>query len=191
MFVHVYLYKNYATSYYVHVYNYALMDIHKYIIVHLLLFIQVLIFVVIMQVVAPNYVLILQEASLVDVIVVINWTLMGLHVLVSTNVCTIVIINIHLHVTMYIPIQTYMHTYMHTYLLNILHVHMHIKVFIHEYIFTYLEINECSDGTHVCSHTCTNTIASYTCDCNTGFLLETDGITCSGMCTCKEVYSCM
>ena len=28
-------------------------------------------------------------------------------------------------------------------------------------------------------------------DVNIGFLLETDGITCSGMCTCTDVHSCM
>ena len=63
--------------------------------------------------------------------------------------------------------------------------------YIHEYIFTLVDVDECSDGTHDCSQTCTNTIASYTCGCNTGFLLETDGITCSGMCTCTNVHSCM
>ena len=63
--------------------------------------------------------------------------------------------------------------------------------YIHEYIFTFVDANECSDRTHVCSQTCTNTIASYICGCNTGFLLETDGITCSGMYTCTDVHSCM
>ena len=73
-----------------------------------------------------------------------------------------------------------------------MYVHIHIKVFMHTLIhFTFLDADECNDGTHFCSQTCTNTIASYTCGCNTGYLLETDGITCSGMCTCTEVYLCM
>ena len=55
----------------------------------------------------PKHVQTLIEASLVDVIVVIYWTLMGLLVMVSTNMCVI------------ISIQTYMHTYKNTYLLNI------------------------------------------------------------------------
>ena len=47
-----------------------------------------------------------------------------------------------------------------------------------------------SDGTHDCSQTCTNTIASYICGYNTRYLLVlgTDGITCIGMCTCTECW---
>ena len=56
----------------------------------------------------------------------------------------------------------------------------------HTYISNHPDIDECSDGTHDCSQTCTNTIASYTCGCNTRYILVlgTDGITCIGMCTC-------
>ena len=56
-----------------------LMDIHKFIIVHTLLFIEILMSVVMMFV--PKHVQTLMEASLVDVIVVIYWTLMGLLVM--------------------------------------------------------------------------------------------------------------
>ena len=62
----IYMCTHFTTSHCV--YNYALMGIHKYIIIHTLLFIQILMSVVIIQMIAPNYVLILQEASLVDVI---------------------------------------------------------------------------------------------------------------------------
>ena len=48
--------------------------------------------VVMEQTIVPKYVLTLLEASLVDVVVVIYWTLMGLLVMVSTNMCTI---NLH------------------------------------------------------------------------------------------------
>ena len=50
----------------------------------------------------------------------------------------------------------------------------------------FVDVDECSAGTHVCTpHTCINNDGSYTCECNTGFLLVTDEITCSGMCTCN------
>ena len=80
---YVHLYKNYTTSHYV--YNYVLMGIHKYIIIHTLSSIQILMSVVMVQTIVTKHVLTLMEASLVDVIVVINWTLMGLLVIVSTS----------------------------------------------------------------------------------------------------------
>ena len=71
-----------------------------------------------------------------------------------------------------------------------MYIHIY-SICIHEYIFTFVDVDECSDGTHNCFQTCTNSIGSYTCGCNTGFLLETNGITCSGMCKYIDVYSCM
>ena len=52
-----------------------------------------------------------------------------------------------------------------------------IKIYIH---FLYPDINECDDGTNDCSQTCTNTIGSYICGCNSGFVLNNDGATCNG-----------
>ena len=48
-------------------------------------------------------------------------------------------------------------------------------------IHTLLDIDECSDGTHYCSQTCTNTVGSFTCGCNNGYLLDVDGTTCNSM----------
>ena len=42
-------------------------------------------------------------------------------------------------------------------------------------------IDECSDGTHNCSQICINTNGSFICECNGGFLLDTDRATCKGM----------
>ena len=42
------------------------------------------------------------------------------------------------------------------------------------------DIDECIDGTHNCSQTCTNTVGSFTCGCNGGYLLDIDGFTCNG-----------
>ena len=44
----------------------------------------------------------------------------------------------------------------------------------------YADINECSDGTDVCSHLCNNTIGSYSCSCSPCYILGPDGISCYG-----------
>ena len=45
------------------------------------------------------------------------------------------------------------------------------------------DINECDPdiGTHICDHTCTNTIGSFICGCNSGYHLDNDDATCIGM----------
>lgn len=56
----------------------------------------------------------------------------------------------------------------------------HHLAFIYPYVFT--DINECSDGSHMCSSyaTCTDTIGSYTCKCpDKGF--KGDGHKCTGL----------
>ena len=45
---------------------------------------------------------------------------------------------------------------------------------------TYTDINECAEDTHNCAQECTNTIGSFTCDCNTGYRLASDGHSCNG-----------
>ena len=43
------------------------------------------------------------------------------------------------------------------------------------------DINECaSSGTNSCDQVCVNTIGSYTCQCNTGYELNSDGTSCRG-----------
>ena len=49
------------------------------------------------------------------------------------------------------------------------------------YTFIYSDIDECSEGTDVCTQTCTNTIGSFICGCNYGYILYDDGFTCLGM----------
>ena len=42
------------------------------------------------------------------------------------------------------------------------------------------DINECQEGTDGCAQMCDNTIGSYTCDCHTGFRLNSDSRNCNG-----------
>ena len=49
------------------------------------------------------------------------------------------------------------------------------------------EIDECADAAlNDCEHVCNNTVGSYDCDCNTGYDLQADGISCAGM-----IYTCI
>ena len=67
------------------------------------------------------------------------------------------------------------------------HAHMFIQRNIicnvqkHTYITNHLDIDECIDGTHDCSQTCTNLIGSFICGCNYGYILDDDGFTCHGI----------
>ena len=49
------------------------------------------------------------------------------------------------------------------------------------YIIFDTDIDECSENTDNCSQICTNTDGNFTCGCNNGYLLDTDGTTCNGM----------
>ena len=54
-------------------------------------------------------------------------------------------------------------------------------------IYTYfwhhslLDVDECTAGTDSCQHSCVNTVGSYTCTCNSGYSLNNDGQSCSGI----------
>ena len=42
------------------------------------------------------------------------------------------------------------------------------------------DVDECAAGRDGCMHICVNTEGSYTCSCNTGYLLDSDMRSCSG-----------
>ena len=42
------------------------------------------------------------------------------------------------------------------------------------------DIDECSKGTHQCTQNCNNTIGSYICSCDDGFIIDIDRRTCDG-----------
>ena len=43
------------------------------------------------------------------------------------------------------------------------------------------DVDECAVGTANCAHNCQDTIGSYLCSCDPGFMLDTDGFTCNGI----------
>ena len=49
------------------------------------------------------------------------------------------------------------------------------------YVYT-SDIDECTENP--CEQSCTNTIGSFTCSCNNGYVLDEDGRSCNGMFMC-------
>ena len=42
------------------------------------------------------------------------------------------------------------------------------------------DIDECEQGSDGCEHNCNNTVGSFFCSCNTGYVLTMDGQNCTG-----------
>ena len=42
------------------------------------------------------------------------------------------------------------------------------------------DVDECEEGTDICTELCVNTAGSYHCSCPEGYQLEDDQISCSG-----------
>jgi len=51
-----------------------------------------------------------------------------------------------------------------------------------------LDINECLDDNAGCDHTCVNTLGSYYCKCNRGYILQADKHNCTGTYVCIYVH---
>ena len=52
--------------------------------------------------------------------------------------------------------------------------------------FSYTDVDECSRFLHDCQQICVNTLGSYNCSCNDGFILQNDTQSCVGK---KTVFS--
>ena len=65
-----------------------------------------------------------------------------------------------------------------------------MQVHVHPFMFVLAltDIDECN-GVNDCEQTCTNTEGSFTCGCQDGFSLNTDGRTCDGTPECKIAHA--
>ena len=55
-----------------------------------------------------------------------------------------------------------------------------ISFSLHMKYFYFLDVDECSEDSDGCEHTCINTPGSFVCDCNSGYFLNLDKKTCQG-----------
>ena len=51
------------------------------------------------------------------------------------------------------------------------------EIFVIDY---FTDIDECADNNGGCNQTCTNSIGSYQCSCQDGYMLNEDGYNCAG-----------
>ena len=56
----------------------------------------------------------------------------------------------------------------------------HIKFKTLPPLFIFVDVNEC-EGVNDCQQRCINTVGSYNCSCQAGFMLNNDGRTCTGI----------
>ena len=48
--------------------------------------------------------------------------------------------------------------------------------------YFHADVNECNANNGGCEHTCENVDGSFQCGCDTGYMLDADGLTCDGKC---------
>ncbi len=51
------------------------------------------------------------------------------------------------------------------------------------------DVDECTEGMDKCDHNCHNTNGSYTCSCNGGYTLHSNGFTCIGKYVLPSFYN--
>ena len=54
------------------------------------------------------------------------------------------------------------------------------KQFVSIIAFTFPDVNECATNNGGCDYNCTNTYGSFFCSCLEGYILDGDGVTCTG-----------
>ena len=53
----------------------------------------------------------------------------------------------------------------------------YIKLYIN---IPHTDIDECAENSSLCEHICNNTEGNYTCDCDEGYELNSNGYSCTG-----------
>ena len=54
----------------------------------------------------------------------------------------------------------------------------------HKTLFVCTDVDECERGEYQCSQHCQNSVGSYYCYCNPGYVRTANGLDCEGKCTC-------
>ena len=49
-----------------------------------------------------------------------------------------------------------------------------------DYVFMHTDVDECATNNGGCAQTCTNTVGSFVCSCQSGYTLASNGLTCDG-----------
>ena len=84
------------------------------------------------------------------------------------------------HITVNVTLDTLERMFHHLVLVStyIVYIHMHSHSILSAQMY-HLDINECA-GDHGCDHLCNNTDGSFHCYCNPGYMLDSNGTTCTG-----------
>ena len=64
---------------------------------------------------------------------------------------------------------------------------LHMLIFNHTYFMPalfLLDVNECTKSSDGCEQNCTNTVGSFECSCDSGFVLDDNHLSCNG----KSLY---
>ena len=58
---------------------------------------------------------------------------------------------------------------------------MQVAIQMKFYFFFFSDVNECDSDGNNCQHICRNEAGSHSCECYTGYELQQDGYSCSGL----------
>ena len=97
---------------------------------------------------------------------------------------TLVTLPLFVDMFSYYPKHTHIHVHTYEVMNHCRPTYMHIQKITHIIIIMYIvfltDINECENNGN-CEQICTNTFGSFVCECNPGYQLNNDFMTCSGM----------
>ena len=53
----------------------------------------------------------------------------------------------------------------------------------------FVDIDECAINLHLCQHNCHNNNGSYTCSCDSGYIMDINGHSCDGEIVSRQLLS--